>query len=52
MCIRDSHLSMLEKGIFYLTPHLFHAAISTAHSAKDIDDLVAAVEAFARVAKH
>jgi len=42
------HRYLLDRGIFILTPILIHGAISSAHTEKDIDQLLAAVEGFVK----
>jgi glutamate-1-semialdehyde 2,1-aminomutase len=41
------HSTLLENGIFMLTPNLVHGCISTAHTAEDVERLTSAAEQFA-----
>lgn len=40
------HRTLLENGIFMLTPHLLHGCISTAHKLEEIEKLIAVAEKF------
>jgi len=42
------HRYLLDRGIFILSPVLTHGAVSSAHTEKDIDELLATVEDFVR----
>lgn len=43
------HKTLLDNGIFMLTPRILHGCISTAHKSEDIEKLVAVTEKFARM---
>jgi glutamate-1-semialdehyde 2,1-aminomutase len=44
------HRTLLDNGVFLLTPHTLHGCISTAHNPEDVEKLIVVAEKFARTA--